>query len=427
MSQEPRHDQASYTPDGHIVIGGGATAPVPPAWAMSQEVEELLRGLPDPALAPEPKPAPAPPQPKGPSRAAKIKVGLTAMQNDLQKSAGELLHKSVNDVAAASSAASVAIKRGTIATLAEGGRQFSASAKDGQRLGAALYDESTTLLGHLWYFLRQPVWVPRKGKPARKQSRGVLFVMDVARFGTTFALIFGALFVALNYQSFWQIAAAELDPLAAVGQLSDGSQNLQAHLAGADNGHRDDLSVVPTVGPPDNRLIVPKLGLNVPIVNPPIDALLNEDWAKLEEDIQTGLQDGVVHYPGTARPGQAGNFFLTGHSSYYAWSEGDYKSVFARLSELSVGDEYWVYYGGDKHRYVVTGSHEVKPSDVHVLDQPTDARVATLMTCTPIGTTLRRLIVSAQEIDPITGVTLAVGEHATQEPLPKVKVEVLPI
>lgn len=422
MAPEPRHDQASYTPDGHIVIGSSSVSPVPPAWGVTHDVEELLRGLPDTAPAPQP-----PPKPKGPSRATKIKVGLTAMQNDLQTSASELIQKSVTDVSVASSAAKAAIKRSTVATLTEGGRQFSASAKDSQRLGAALYDESSTLIGHLWYFLRQPVWVPRKGKSARKQSRGVLFVIDVARFGTTFAVIFGALFVALNYQSFWQIAAAELDPLAAVGQLSDGNKGLQAHLEGADAGRRNELNVVPTVGPPDNRLIVPKLGLNVPIVNPPVDALLNEDWAKLEEDIQTGLQDGVVHYPGTARPGQAGNFFLTGHSSYYAWSEGDYKSVFARLAELSIGDEYWVYYGGDKHRYLVTSKYEVKPSDVHVLDQPTDSRLATLMTCTPLGTTLRRLIVAAQEIDPITGETLAVGEHATQAPLPKVKVEVLPI
>lgn len=424
MALEPRHDQASYTPDGHIVIGGGATPSAEPTWAMTNDIEELLRDLPDPAPTPIPV---APPKPKGPSRAAKIRVSLAAMQEDFQASATELIQKSVADVTVASAAAGTVIKRNTVKTLAEGGRQFEASAKEMPRLGAALYDESTTLLGHFWYFLRQPVWVPRKNKPPRKQSRGTLFLIDVARFGGTFAVIFGALFVALNYQSFWQIAAAELDPLSNVAALSAAGQDLQAHLEGADTNTRDDLSVVPTVGPPDNRLIVPKLDLNVPIVNPPIDALLNEDWTKLEEDIQTGLQDGVVHYPGTASPGQAGNFFLTGHSSYYAWSPGNYKSVFARLSELNVGDEYWVYYGGDKHRYIVTGKTEVKPSDVHVLDQPTDQRLATLMTCTPIGTTLRRLIVAATEIDPITGAPLAVGEHATQEALPKVKVEVLPI
>jgi len=57
---------------------------------------------------------------------------------------------------------------------------------------------------------------------------------------------------------------------------------------------------------------------------------------------------------------------------------------------------------------------EVKPSDVTVLDQPTNKRVSTIMTCTPVGTTLRRLIIKSQEIDPVTGIALQVGEKETR-------------
>jgi LPXTG-site transpeptidase (sortase) family protein len=71
-----------------------------------------------------------------------------------------------------------------------------------------------------------------------------------------------------------------------------------------------------------------------------------------------------------------------------------------------------VYYGGDLHTYRVIKTFEVKPSDVSVLDQPTNKRIATLMTCTPIGTTLRRLIVQSEEVDPDTGKALKVGERA---------------
>jgi LPXTG-site transpeptidase (sortase) family protein len=187
------------------------------------------------------------------------------------------------------------------------------------------------------------------------------------------------------------------------------------------------LNYLPKVGPPENRLVIPKLGLNVPIVIPPIDALLKEDWTKLEEEIQTGLQDGVVHYPGTAQPGQAGNFFVTGHSSYFPWAPGKFKSVFARLGELDVGDEYWVFYGGDKFRYVVDGKKEINPNDVTALDQPINKRISSLMTCTPVGTTLRRLIISAQELDPATGKPMEVGEHQTEQALPKMNLQMLPI
>jgi sortase A len=180
------------------------------------------------------------------------------------------------------------------------------------------------------------------------------------------------------------------------------------------------------VGPPDNRIVIPALNLNVPLVTPKYEALLKGDWTQVEKDIQDALVSGVVHYPGTARPGQAGNFFVTGHSSYYPWAPGKYKNIFARLSDLKIGDEYWVYYGGDKHRYVIRSKKEVRPSDITVLDQPPDQRLSTLMTCTPVGTALRRLILVAEEVDPVNGTTLAVGERASQQ-APEFNMEALPM
>jgi LPXTG-site transpeptidase (sortase) family protein len=287
----------------------------------------------------------------------------------------------------------------------------------------------------VWAFLCQPVWVPGKNRQPRQYSRVTLFLLDTARFGSTFAVIFGILFLTLNFESFWDISTAYIDPLRDIkGQhaaqelkntLSDKLKKAPA-LAVAGRGNL--LSILPAVGPPDNRLIIPSLNLNVPIEIPPNNALLGEDWDQLEVDIQKSLEDGVVHYPGTARPGQAGNFFVTGHSSYYPWAEGDYKSVFARLPELNVGDEYWVYYGGDRHRYIIKEKREVRPTNVSVLDQPLDERMSTLMTCTPVGTTLRRLVLRAKEVDPVTGEILDIGERSEEEIVtPRPKMELLPI
>lgn len=321
--------------------------------------------------------------------------------------------------------------------LSEGRRQYHWSFLDGKTLLQNLRASANRGTKRTWSFLTQPVWVPTWGNKPKQYSRGTLFVLDVVRFGGTFAFLFTTLFVSLNYQSFWQIVKARVDPLTnermskeLAGEVQDPlTEKLKRvpSLSVAGRADGDLLSLLPTIGPPIPTLIVPKLGLNVPIKLPPPDALIREDWTKLEEDIQTALQDGVVHYPGTARPGQAGNFFITGHSSFYPWAKGDYKSVFARLAELDVGDEYWVFYGGDKFRYVVKEKKEVKPSDVTVLDQPMNRRYGTLMTCTPVGTTLRRLILQAQEIDPITGAPLHVGEHGKQQQAPKVRVEMLPI
>ena len=277
-------------------------------------------------------------------------------------------------------------------------------------------------------FLHQPVWIPgRRGIP-KQYNRGTLFLLDSLRFGTTFAAIFSLLFFTLNYQSFEKIAAAMMDPLVLLHDRLPVEQATETLFQKTLRSSDADLAqFLPPIGPPENRILIPSLGLNVPIVTPPNDALLQEDWARLEKDIQTSLGKGAVHYPGTARPGQAGNFFVTGHSSYYPWSSGKYKSVFARLPALKTGDEFWIYYGGDRHRYAVQEKKEVKPTDVGVLDQPLDRRIATLMTCVPVGTTLRRLIVTAQELDPLTGEPMKVGQHATTADVPAIKPGMLPI
>lgn len=320
--------------------------------------------------------------------------------------------------------------------LSEGVQQYRWSAESFRSSGSNAFRGLKRGTATLWTFLTQPVWIVRPRKEPKKYSRMTLFLLDTVRFGGTFAALFVALFITLNYQSFWQIFSAKVDPLREMkteATLTDGiDKEMRDKLlkspmlttAGTDEGNL--LSFLPSVGPPDNRLIIPKLHLNVPIIDPSFEALLKEDWTKVESDIQGALQEGAVHYPGTAKPGQAGNFFVTGHSSYYPWAGGKYKTVFARLSELNPGDEYWVYYGGDKHRYTVIEKKEVKPSNVDVLDQPVGKRLGTLMTCTPVGTTLRRLIITSEEVDPETGAALAVGAQPVREK-PKYKMEMLPI
>lgn len=320
--------------------------------------------------------------------------------------------------------------------LHEGERQLRASIDGG--LGA-----SSTILGDLGSavrsflrFLTQPVLVPASRKRVKRYSRGTLFALDIVRFGGTFAMIFAVLFSAMNYESFGAIASARIEPILEFTRL-DRSASVQKSLAeklrqvpslptagDVDEGLAAHL---PVVGPPHDILIIPSLDLRAPIVTLPTDSLVREDWKQLETDIQHGLERGVVHYPGTAEPGQAGNFFLTGHSSYFPWAPGDYKSIFARLGELQVGDEYWVYHNGDKYRYVIESKREILPSDVTVLDQPLGKRVATLMTCTPVGTTLRRLIISAKEIDAATGADMEVGAHHEHAERPAIKLEALPI
>lgn len=145
--------------------------------------------------------------------------------------------------------------------------------------------------------------------------------------------------------------------------------------------------VIPTTP----TLVVPKIGVTAPIIF--VDTFD-------EATIQANLKNGVVHYYQTANPGKVGNSFITGHSSNYWWEKGDYNYVFANLEKLAVGDQAKIYFEGNKFLYQVSSIKVVEATDLTVLDQ-TVKPTLTLMTCTPPGTSWKRLIVSFEQISPV--------------------------
>jgi len=136
----------------------------------------------------------------------------------------------------------------------------------------------------------------------------------------------------------------------------------------------------------DSRIVIPKIKVDAPIIF--VQSTKNPD-------ILEAIKGGVAHLAGTALPGRIGNMFITGHSSYYWWSDGKYNQVFALLPQLKAGDLVYIYYQKGEYIYKVSGSMVVKPTQVEVLDQ-TLTPMMSLMTCVPIGTNLKRLIVQAE-------------------------------
>lgn len=147
----------------------------------------------------------------------------------------------------------------------------------------------------------------------------------------------------------------------------------------------------PLSGLLDNDLIIPKINVKAPIIwNSETD----------EQSMLKNLQKGVAHYKGTSLPDENGNVFITGHSSYYRWDKGKYKTVFTLLPKLEKDDEIALSYKNTVYIYKVYDKFVVKPEDVWVLE-PTPEPTLTLMTCVPIGTNLKRLIVRAHPAQPV--------------------------
>ena len=120
---------------------------------------------------------------------------------------------------------------------------------------------------------------------------------------------------------------------------------------------------------------------------------------ELNDIFMQELENGVVRYPGSAKPGEEGNAFIFGHSSNNVWESGDYNDVFALLDHVTYDDEVVVYYGQEKYTYKIEAKDVISPGDVSVLQSnPEDTSSITLMTCWPIGTTLNRLVLTGKLI-----------------------------
>ena len=142
-----------------------------------------------------------------------------------------------------------------------------------------------------------------------------------------------------------------------------------------------------------NEVIIPKINLEIPLdfTSKTID----------EKEIEKGLDNGVVHYPTTSLPGQQGNAAFFGHSSNNIFNPGKYKFAFVLLHELQPGDTFYLTYDGVVYSYLVYDKKIVEPTDVGVLN-PVEGKkaTATLITCDPPGTSLRRLVVWGEQTSP---------------------------
>jgi LPXTG-site transpeptidase (sortase) family protein len=133
-------------------------------------------------------------------------------------------------------------------------------------------------------------------------------------------------------------------------------------------------------------LYYPKLSIQAPV----------EWYVKSAGDANKLMATSLVHMKGTATPEIPGEAVIAGHSSYYKWVAGNYKSVFAPLVKAQNGDNIIIKRNGISYFYTVSNIHEIPgSSDYAAKVGGNNQKSVTLLTCVPVGTTLRRLIITA--------------------------------
>jgi len=141
-------------------------------------------------------------------------------------------------------------------------------------------------------------------------------------------------------------------------------------------------SLTAQFAPPLAILRIPKVGIEVPVLDGTDDLILNR---------------GVGLIKGTALPGQSGNMGIAGHRDGF----------FRGLKDVVEGDKIEIELPDRTDSYVVRKTRIVLPQDTSVLD-PTSESSLTLVTCYPfyfVGDAPKRYIVFASLFAPSSNET----------------------
>lgn len=130
----------------------------------------------------------------------------------------------------------------------------------------------------------------------------------------------------------------------------------------------------------DDIVLIPSIGVDMDVV---------------EGQSDDALDKGAWIRPNGSKPNLGSNTVITAHRFSYL----DGGRSFYNLDKVKNGDEVIVYWKGDRYRYIVNGSRVVKPSAVQI-ENPTNAPMLTLYTCTPLWTAANRLVITAVPDEP---------------------------
>jgi LPXTG-site transpeptidase (sortase) family protein len=130
--------------------------------------------------------------------------------------------------------------------------------------------------------------------------------------------------------------------------------------------------------PADNTLIIPALHMQQTVYDGPAYASLDK---------------GVWHSPTSSTPDKGSNTVMAGHRfTYRGYVRG--ASTFYSLDQLKVGDQIVLFWKTVRYDYRVSDILIVPPTQTSIENSTAQPRL-TLYTCTPLWTSISRLIVQA--------------------------------
>ena len=149
--------------------------------------------------------------------------------------------------------------------------------------------------------------------------------------------------------------------------------------------------------PPTNRLIIPAINLDVPLV----ETSINNYKDVTETSFNSDLENWVVKYPTTPNPWEWWNAFFFGHTSQEYWKKNPYGTVFRNIPQLKEDDKIQVVWEWVLYEYKVLKTVVVRPKDVndtYMNFWESGQEYITLMWCYPIWRVDKRMMIFAEKI-----------------------------
>ena len=138
----------------------------------------------------------------------------------------------------------------------------------------------------------------------------------------------------------------------------------------------------------EDSIEIPKINIIAPLV-----FAEGSDQAAIER----ALDLGVVHFPDSVFPGQAGQTIILGHSAPAGWPKIKYDWVFTDLNELVRGDEIYVFLNNRKYEYTVVRKVFLeKGEEISPAGLTNNENVLILISCWPPGEDNQRIALEAK-------------------------------
>lgn len=136
----------------------------------------------------------------------------------------------------------------------------------------------------------------------------------------------------------------------------------------------------------EDSLEVPKIRVSAPLV-------IARDSS--QENLDKALDRGVVIFPNSALPNEAGQTIILGHSAPPNWPKINYDGIFSQINELEEKDEIILYFNNQKYTYSVIQKTILEKGEEISDDSETSGNTLLLISCWPPGKNIKRIIIES--------------------------------